>query len=83
MSDEEVSAEPAPEAEEEDAPDSAAPSPKPPALPPPVPPGTKMRGTVNWFNVAKGFGTCGALFEVVFFQSHLAIGDAFCTCDVP
>jgi hypothetical protein len=35
--------------------------PAPPPLPPPaVLPGTKVKGTVNWFNVAKGFGASRA-----------------------
>lgn len=43
-----------------DAPDPP-PSPVPPPMPPPpIPPGTKVKGVVNWFNVAKGFGACWA-----------------------
>lgn len=42
--------------EEERNPAPPPPPVPPPAPPPPVPPGTKVKGTVNWFNVAKGFG---------------------------
>ena len=41
-------------------PPSSPPPPAPPSSSPPAPvaPGAKVKGVVNWFNVAKGFGEC-------------------------